>query len=177
MNVDKGDFSDHTEGSKMNAKDSGSKFEDSSLSEGMLGSPSANSTPAGVNPSSQLLDRFEQESEFSFIYNPLSPLKKPPLIKENERGDVKVISDALNEMYAFMQTSQLRIDSFAKYSQDKFARIDRSIASISNRVDQIETTCRDHNETLVFLGDDKVSKSELSEIKLDMERMQSRLKS
>lgn len=41
----------------------------------------------------------------------------------------------------------------------------------------IETTCRDHNDTLVLLGDDKVSKSELNEMKLEMEQRKSRFHS
>lgn len=84
LNVDNGGLSDHAEGSKRKQGDLGSKLEDSSILEGMLGSLSANSTPTGVDLSSRTLDRIEQESELLFIYNPLSPLKKSPLIKENE---------------------------------------------------------------------------------------------
>lgn len=162
-------------GEKKGNSNNGS--ETSLMLEGILGSPSAKSTPTGANGGSRSLDLLGFHSEFSFIYNPLTPPRKETLIGKKDRGDVRVISDALNEMYAFMQTSHSRVDSFVRYSQEKFVRIDNSITSIMDRVDKIETACRNNDDTLASLSEDKVSKSEVEEVKVDMNRLKSELRS
>lgn len=161
----------HETASKKVERELGHEYENDSILNLVSGSPSAVSTPLGGNEYSPTLDRIRSESEFSFIYNPLTPPKKLPLIGEKERGDVKKISDALNEMYEFMQANQLRIDSFAKYSQQKFSKLDGSIEAISNRVDFIETANRENVDTISCLREEKAPKKDLEEMKLEMGQM------
>lgn len=75
------------------------------------------------------------------------------------------MSDALNQMFSFMQDSQSKMDAFVRYSLEKFMRTDDSIASVSNRVTKVEGAVDENENSIAFLIEDKISKSELEEIK------------
>lgn len=119
----------------------------------------------GADHASPVRDSMAVNSELSFIYNPTTPLKMKSLIDEKDRGDVKIMSDALNQMYFFMQDSQSKTDAFVRYSLEKFMRIDDSIASVANRVNRAEGVIAENENSIAFLAEDKVSKSEMGEIR------------
>lgn len=90
------------------------------------------------------------------------------LIDKKDRGDTGAISDALNQMYIFMQENKIAFDSYVRQTEDRFLKINENVSALSERVGSLESGFQDQKKTMVSLNEEKVSKDDIKVLEEEM---------
>lgn len=107
-------------------------------------------------------------TKLSFEFNPLSPIFPEGLISKEDRGDTKIMSDALNKIFAYMAEDRAKMNLFMQRSEERFFHLRETVGSLSDRMGTLECTSKEYDKTIAFLNEDKLSCSEFEDFRTEI---------
>lgn len=137
---------------------------DSKLAPDLSIAPSENSSKSPQTP----VSTDSTGTKLSFEFNPLSPLSPEELISKQDRGDTKIMSDALNRIFAHLAEDRAKMNVFMQRSEEQFFHLRESVGSLSERMGALENTSREGDNVLAFLNEDKLSCNNFEEFRTEV---------
>lgn len=93
------------------------------------------------------------------------------LISKKDRGDVGVISDALNSVYALLRENHNSLNSHIESSEKRYTQLDLKIHKVYSELSDLNTVVAGHERTLKSLEVSKASREQFQNLNSKVDSM------